>query len=65
MAKIKAELVKPLDGEPIGAEREFSEAEYKKLAAQGAVKRAAKPQNKAAKKPANKTAPRPDNKSAE
>ena len=61
MAKIKAVLIKPLDGDPIGAEREFSKAEFDKLKAQGAVKRVA---TKAAPKPKNKMDEPPQNKSA-
>ncbi|WP_375290402.1 hypothetical protein [Qipengyuania sp.] len=62
MAKIKAVLLKPLDSDPIGAEREFSKAEFDKLSAQGAVKRV--PSAKAAAKPTNKMAQKPANKSA-
>ena len=61
---IKAKLLKPLDGHPIGSEREFSKADFDKLAAQGAVKRAEEPKNKAAAKPRNKAAAKPKNKSA-
>ena len=61
---IKAKLLKPLDGHPIGSERDFTKAEFDKLEAQGAVKRAEKPNNKAAKKPRNKAAAKPKNKSA-
>ena len=61
MANVKARLLKPLDGDEIGAERIFSKADFDKLKRQGAVekvstKAAAKPQNKAAKKPENKSA---------
>lgn len=65
MSKIKAELLKPLDGDPIGAERAFTKADFAKLEAQGAVKRAAKAVAKAAPKPKNKMADPPSNKSAD
>lgn len=69
MAKIKAILLKPLNGEPIGSEAEFEKADFDRLVDRGAVKAApAKtaptPRKKAAQKPRNKAAPKPKNKSA-
>lgn len=61
MAEIKVRLLKPLDGKAIGTTSAFSEADFKKLEAQGAVERVSQ---KAAKKPKNKKAPAPKNKSA-
>lgn len=62
MANVTGILVKPLDGYDIGAEREFSKADFEKLEAQGAVKR--KAAAKKAPAPANKKAPAPDNKAS-
>ncbi|MBD2842702.1 hypothetical protein [Erythrobacter rubeus] len=61
MADITARLIKPLDGDPIGAKRTFSQADFDRLERQGAVekwstKAASKPKNKAAQKPQNKSA---------
>ena len=63
MAQVKAILTKPLDGDPEGAERTFSKADFDRLKKQGAVKAASKPKKKAAKRPQNKAAPKPENKS--
>lgn len=64
MAKIKAILLKPLNGEPIGSEAEFDKVDFDRLKAQNAVKAATKkPKKKAARKPRNKAAPKPQNKS--
>lgn len=59
----KAILTKPLDGDPEGAIREFSEADFERLKRLGAVKEAPKPRNKQAKAPLNKRAKAPRNKS--
>lgn len=62
MSKIKAILLKPLDADPIGAEREFAKVDFDRLEKLGAVKRAATakqaraPRNKQSNPPANKTA---------
>ena len=64
MAKIKAILLKPLNGAEIGSEAEFEKADFERLVERNAVKRAPAPANKAAKKPKNKKAPTPKNKSA-
>ena len=61
MAKILAELIKPLDGDEPGTERKFTKPEFDKLRAQGAVRAVRKA--KAAAKPQNKAAPKPENKS--
>lgn len=63
MKKIKAVLLKPLDGAEIGSEREFDEVDFDRLVSRGAVKAATKPENKAAPKPRNKAAKKPKNKS--
>lgn len=55
MEKIKVELLKPLDGHPIGAELEFDKTDFERLEGYGAVK--------AIKAPANKMAATPENKS--
>lgn len=69
MAKIKAILLKPLNGHPIGSEAEFETADFDRLKSRNAVKTApanssSKPKTKAAPKPKNKAAPKPANKSA-
>lgn len=56
MAKILAELIKPLDGDKIGSTRSFDKADFDRLKKQGAVKSATKPKNKAAKPHKNKSA---------
>ncbi|XUU60648.1 hypothetical protein ACRAQ6_13975 [Erythrobacter sp. HA6-11] len=62
MSEVKCKLLKPLDGDEIGATRTFRKADADRLVKQKAVKiiRSAK----AAAKPKNKAAPKPDNKSA-
>jgi hypothetical protein len=70
MTPIKAILIKPLDGEPAGAHREFSKTDFDRLKALGAVralpqkeaKAAPTPSNKMASEVANKAAPTPKNK---
>ena len=51
---MKAVLLKPLDGHPIGATLEFDQPDFDRLVSQGAVKAAAVPANKAAPVPENK-----------
>ena len=51
----KAILTKPLDGEPEGTKREFSDADFERLESLGAVKAAPEPKNKQAKSPQNKS----------
>ena len=63
MATIKAILTKPLDGQPEGTEREFSQTDFDRLKARGAVRAAG--EAKAAPKVANKAAPAVANKSAD
>jgi len=63
MATIKAILTKPLDGDPEGTEREFSQADFDRLKARGAVRAAG--DKKAAPEVANKAAPKAANKSAD
>lgn len=53
---VKAVLLKPLDGQPAGSEREFDKADFDSLKAMGAV-RAAGGGEKAAAPVANKAAP--------
>jgi hypothetical protein len=60
---IKAELLKPLDGDPEGTIREFDKPDYDRLVGYGAVRRVLAPP-KAAKQVANKLAPPVANKSA-
>ncbi|NBJ13331.1 hypothetical protein [Microvirga arsenatis] len=64
MATIKAILTKPLDGDPEGTEREFSQADFDRLKARGAVRAATDGGEKAVPKVANKAAPAVANKSA-
>lgn len=59
---VKAILTKPLDGHPEGAERDFSQADFDRLLAKGAVR--AKGDAKAALKAENKKAPAVENKAA-
>lgn len=59
---IKAILTKPLDGQPEGTEREFSQADFDRLSAKGAVR--AVSAATAASKPANKKAPAVENKAS-
>jgi len=58
---VKAILTKPLDGQPEGTEREFSQADFDRLKAKSAV-RAAGDEKKAAQPPLNKKAPEVANK---
>ena len=60
---VKAILIKPLDGDPPGSEREFNTEDFKRLEAQGAVRKAASPQPKKAPAAKNKNAPAVQNKS--
>lgn len=62
MSTVKAILLKPLDGQPEGATREFSKTDFDRLKALGAVRedRSAK----AAPEPVNKKAPEVANKAA-
>ncbi|MDR6757833.1 hypothetical protein J2Y48_003130 [Mycoplana sp. BE70] len=46
---VKAVLLKPLDGQPEGTEREFSKADFDRLKALNAVGAAGTPKNKAEK----------------
>ncbi len=52
---VKAILLKPLDGREIGSTAEFSKADFDRLRAKGAVKRAPAPENKKAPAPPNKS----------
>lgn len=52
--KIKAVLLKPLNGAKIGSEAEYSAADFKRLEARGAVKKIEPPKNKKAPAPKNK-----------
>ena len=54
--KVKVELLKPLNGQEIGSEAEYSEADVKMLEAKGAVKRLSPPKNKMDDAPKNKSA---------
>lgn len=54
---VKAILLKPLDGFPAGAEREFEKADFDRLKDMGAVRLASEGTEKAAPKVANKAAP--------
>lgn len=56
--KIKAVLLKPLDGQAIGSEAEYDKADFDRLAERGAVKALRAPQNKEAPAPENKAAPK-------
>ncbi len=53
---VKAHLLKPLDGFPVGAERDFSQADFDRLEALNAV-RGGEPEKKAAPPVKNKKAP--------
>lgn len=64
MAKVKAVLLKPLNGAKIGSEAEFEQVDFDRLVERNAVKKAPAPKNKSAKKPKNKAAAKPKNKSA-
>ena len=60
--KIKAILLKPLNGAAIGSEAEYYKADFDRLVERGAVKAAEAPKNKAADAPANKSAAKPKKK---
>ena len=60
---VKAILIKPLDGDPEGTQREFSKADFDRLLQLGALRKAP-PAAKAAPAPLNKKAPAPANKGA-
>jgi hypothetical protein len=62
MATVKAVLTKPLDGDPEGTEREFSQADFDRLEGLGAVRAAGGA--KKAPAVANKAAPPVANKAA-
>ncbi|EQA96842.1 hypothetical protein [Sphingobium baderi] len=59
---VKAILLKPLDGHDIGSEAEFSDADFERLKAKGAVKAAPEVKNKAEPAPANKASGKPPKK---
>ncbi len=61
---VKAILLKPLDGQSEGTEREFDKADFDRLEAMGAVRRATGGAEKAAAPVANKAAPPVANKAA-
>lgn len=61
---VKAVLLKPLDGDPAGSEREFNAEDFKRLEAFGAVRKLDTPQAKKAPAARNKKAPAVQNKSA-
>lgn len=63
---IKAILTKPLDGDPEGTEREFSQTDFDRLKAMGAVCKAGSSDGDTKKAPAvsNKKAPAVANKGA-
>lgn len=54
--KIKAILLKPLNGAEIGSEAHYLQADFDALKAKGAVKEAKAPQNKEAPPVQNKSA---------
>ena len=54
--KVKVTLLKPLNGQEVGSEAEYTEADAKMLEAKGAVKRASAPKNKMDDAPKNKSA---------
>lgn len=62
---VKAILTKPLDGQPEGTEREFSQADFDRLKRLGAVRAADEGKAKAAPAVQNKKAPTVANKAAE
>lgn len=59
---VKAILIKPLDGQPEGTEREFDKQDFERLMEMGAVRAAG--EQKAAPAAQNKMAPAPANKAA-
>lgn len=62
---IKAILLKPLDGDPEGSEREFSSDDFERLEAFGAVRKAGSAGEKQAPAVLNKKAPPVANKTVE
>lgn len=66
MAQVKARLLRPLNGQEIGTEVTYDEADAERLAAAGAIEivAARKAEAKKAPAPANKKAPAPKNKGA-
>jgi len=62
---VKAILTKPLDGQPEGTEREFSQADFDRLSTRGAVRAVSTGGEKVAPKVPNKAAPKAANKSAD
>ncbi|WP_108397565.1 hypothetical protein [Devosia submarina] len=63
---IKAILIKPLDGQPEGTEREFDKHDFERLKALGAVREASGDTSaKAAPEAQNKMAPAVENKAVE
>lgn len=60
MTTVKAILIKPLDGQPEGTEREFDKVDFDRLKSMGAVR--AVGEAKAAPSVINKAAPLVDNK---
>jgi len=60
---IKAILIKPLDGDPEGSEREFDKVDFDRLEALGAVRKAGDGAAKVAPPVKNKMAPPLANKS--
>lgn len=62
MTTIKAVLLKPLDGQPEGAEREFEKLDFERLEAMAAVRKL--DDTKAAPAPLNKAHPAIENKAA-
>lgn len=59
---IKAVLLKPLNGDPIGSEREFDKLDFERLRLMGAVRLPVAEGEKAAPVPLNKRAPPVENK---
>lgn len=59
---VKAVLLKPLDGDPEGTSREFSQADFDRLKAKGAVREDKSASSKAAPAVQNKMAPEVSNK---
>ncbi len=62
MTKVKAVLIKPLDGQPEGTELEFDKNDFDSLKALGAVRAAQADTAKKAPAPRNKKAPEVQNK---
>jgi hypothetical protein len=59
----KAILIKPLDGDPAGTEREFSKTDYDRLRSRGAIRAAGPVERKMEPDVRNKMAPAVANKS--